>query len=69
MKKIVNVSDHLFYLLNKYANVKDVFTVSGGGIMFLTEALRRNKNIKFWINYGEQSSCIAAEAYSKLNLK
>jgi acetolactate synthase-1/2/3 large subunit len=68
MKKIVNVSDHLFYLLNKYANVKDVFTVSGGGIMFLTEALRRNKKIKFWINYGEQSSCIAAEAYSKLNL-
>jgi len=46
MKKIVNVSDHLFYLLNKYANVKDVFTVSGGGIMFLTEALRRNKKIK-----------------------
>lgn len=68
MKKTLNVSDHLFYLLNKYANVKNVFTVSGGGIMFLTEALRRNKKIKFWINYGEQSSCIAAEAYSKLNL-
>jgi len=67
MKKIFNVSDHLFYLLNKHANVKDVFTVSGGGIMFLTEALRKNKRIKFWINYGEQSSCIAAEAYSKLN--
>lgn len=68
MKKTVNVSDHLFYLLNKYANVKDVFTVSGGGIMFLTEALRRNKKIKFWINYGEQSSCIAAESYSKISL-
>lgn len=68
MKKTLNVSDHLFYLLNKYAKVKNVFTVSGGGIMFLTEALRRNKKIKFWINYGEQSSCIAAEAYSKLNL-
>lgn len=67
MKKIENVSDHLFYLLGKCANVKNVFTISGGGIMFLTEALRRNKKIKFWINYGEQSSCIAAEAYSKLN--
>ena len=43
MKKTVNVSDHLFYLLNKYGNVKDVFTVSGGGIMFLTEAQEETK--------------------------
>ena len=69
MKKNIRVSDHLFDLLNKYGNVKDIFTVSGGGIMFLTDALRKNKNIKYWINYGEQSSCIAAEAYSKLNPK
>lgn len=45
--------------------VEDVFTVSGGGIMYLSDALGRAGSPKFWINYHEQACAIAAEGYAR----
>ena len=36
--------------------------VSGGGIMYLVDALGRNDRLRYWCNHHEQASAIAAEA-------
>lgn len=46
--------------------IKDVFTVSGGGSMFLLEALGNHPKLKYWCNHHEQASAMAAEAYARL---
>ncbi|SKA82388.1 thiamine pyrophosphate-binding protein [Desulfobaculum bizertense] len=58
------VSDYVFSRVAA-EGVKDIFMVSGGGIMFLCEALGKNKELKYWCNYNEQACAIAAEAYSR----
>ncbi len=45
--------------------VKDIFTLTGGGAMFLNDAAAQNKNIRSVFNHHEQSSAMAAFAYSK----
>jgi len=45
--------------------VSDIFTVSGGGIMFLTDALGLNKKVNYFCNYHEQACAVAAEAYAR----
>jgi acetolactate synthase-1/2/3 large subunit len=46
--------------------VRDVFTVSGGGIMYLLDALGRSREISYWCNYHEQACVMAAEAYARV---
>jgi len=65
MKRLADV---LFeYLAQK--EIKDVFMVSGGGIMHLVDALGLNKNINYYCNNHEQASAICAESYSRLTGK
>lgn len=45
--------------------VKDVFLVSGGGMMFLSDAIVSNSDINFICNHHEQASAMAAVAYAK----
>lgn len=45
--------------------IKHVFTVTGGGAMFLNDALYLSKNIKTICNHHEQASAMAAVGYSK----
>lgn len=59
------VADYIFEHLAK-RGVKDVFTVTGGGIMYLVDALGRNENIKYWCNFHEQACAISAEGYSRV---
>ena len=64
----ISVSD---YVMQKVAEtgVKDVFLVSGGWIMYLTDAVHKNKDLNFIVNYHEQACSIAAEAYARVNEK
>ena len=64
MKKIVAeyIAD---FLVNK--NIKNVFTVVGGGAMYLNDAFGSHKNIQCIYNHHEQASAMAAEGYARIN--
>ena len=55
------------YIINKLKSldIKHVFCVTGGGSMYLNEALR-NSNIKTIFCHHEQAATMAAIGYSKL---
>ncbi|HZO93394.1 MAG TPA: thiamine pyrophosphate-binding protein [Candidatus Baltobacteraceae bacterium] len=46
--------------------VRDVFTVSGGGIMHLIDALGSAPGLRYRVNNHEQASAIAAESYARV---
>jgi acetolactate synthase-1/2/3 large subunit len=45
--------------------IHDVFLVSGGGIMYLLDSLARHPEVRYYCNYHEQASTVAAEAYAR----
>ncbi|MBU2043671.1 MAG: thiamine pyrophosphate-binding protein [Candidatus Omnitrophica bacterium] len=61
---MVKLSDYLVQFLARQG-IKDVFMVSGGGIIHLTDSLGRNKNIKYICNYNEQATSYSAEGYAR----
>lgn len=62
----ISVSDYIFEQVAK-AGVHDVFMVSGGGIMYLCDALGRSPDLRSWCNYHEQACAIAAESYAHVS--
>jgi acetolactate synthase-1/2/3 large subunit len=60
----ISVSDYVFLRISE-EGVRDVFMVSGGGIMYLCDALGRSQELRYWCNYHEQASAIAAEGYAR----
>jgi acetolactate synthase-1/2/3 large subunit len=46
--------------------VKDVFLLSGGGMMYLLDGLAKNKDITVHCHHHEQNAGIAAEGYAKI---
>lgn len=61
----MNVADVVIQFLAA-RGVGDVFLVSGGGIMYLTDALGRAGTPRYWCNYHEQACAIAAEGYARI---
>lgn len=59
------VSDYIIEFLEELG-VEHVFTVSGGGSIFLCDALTRAKRIKYVCCHHEQACGYAAEAYARL---
>ncbi|MBQ9770668.1 MAG: thiamine pyrophosphate-binding protein [Lentisphaeria bacterium] len=60
----MRVSDFIFkYLADN--GVQDVFMISGGGAMFLNDALGQEKRIRTICNHHEQGTAIAAEGYAR----
>lgn len=49
--------------------ITTIFSVVGGGSMYLNNAFGHNKKLKVIYNHHEQASAIAAEAYARLNNK
>lgn len=47
--------------------IKDVFTVSGGGLLFLTDGLKCNEKINVICCHHEQAVAMSAVGYAKLN--
>jgi acetolactate synthase I/II/III large subunit len=61
----MNVSDQVMVHLAA-RGVTDVFAISGGGVMYLVDALGQNEDLRFWCDYHEQACAIAAESYARL---
>jgi acetolactate synthase-1/2/3 large subunit len=61
----MRVSDYVVEFLVE-RGIRDVFMVSGGGIMYLTDAVGLNPKIRYYCNYHEQACVVAAEGYARL---
>ena len=60
----MNVSDFIIEFLEKQG-VEHIFTVSGGGSIFLCDALQRAKRIRYVCTHHEQAAGYAAEGYAR----
>lgn len=61
----MRVCDIVASFLEKQAGIKDIFMVSGGGLLFLTDGLQRNKNLNKICCHHEQAAAMSAVAYAK----
>ena len=61
----MNVSEFIIKELVKYG-VNTVFSVTGGGSMYLNDAIGENKNLKKIYMHHEQACAMAAEAYARV---
>ena len=64
----MKLSDYVVQFLEK-KGVKDVFLLSGGGIMHLLNSLAENENIHKYYNLHEQGSGFCADAYAQYSNK
>ena len=60
----MKVSDYIIRRLEEHG-VRDVFLLSGGGMMHLLDSLFQSKSIHPWCNLHEQASSICASAYAQ----
>ena len=63
---MITVADYVVEFFNKIGS-KFVFTVSGGGSIFLCDSLQRSKKIKYISCHHEQAVSFAAESYARQN--
>ena len=49
--------------------IKNIFTVSGGGSIFLCDALYKSKKLKYISCHHEQAVSLTAESYTRLKNK
>ena len=62
---MIKLSDYVTqFIVNQ--GIKDVFLVSGGGIMHLTDSVGRQSGLNYICNYHEQACAIAAEGYARM---
>ena len=61
----MRVSDYIAKFIEQIG-VEDVFLLSGGGIMHLTDGLACNKNLKVTCFHHEQAAAMAMDAYSRI---
>ena len=64
----MNVSEYLANQLVKF-NIDTIFSVAGGGSMYLIDALGKNKKLKNFYLHHEQACAMAADAYSRIKKK
>ena len=64
----MRIADHIFKSLNE-KGIDTCFLVTGGGSMFLNDALQKNNKIKKIFCHNEQSCAMAADAYYRLSKK
>lgn len=62
----MRAADYIFRFLAD-RGVKHVFLVTGGGAMFLDDALGREKRIRYVCNLHEQACAMAAEGYARVS--
>ncbi len=61
---MIKVSDYVIKFIEALG-VKEVFTVSGGGSIFLCDSLQRSKTVKYVACHHEQAASIATEGYAR----
>jgi len=65
---VIRVADFIMKTLAD-KGVKNIFMVTGGGAMYLNDAIGREKRIKYVCNLHEQACTMAAEGYSRVSGK
>ena len=61
----MRVSDYIINFIKEVYKVDTIFTVSGGGCIFLVDSLSKVDNLKYVCNHHEQACAIAAEGYAR----
>lgn len=64
----MKLSDYVVQFLEQ-ENVKDIFLLSGGGIMHLLDSVAQSKKISAYYNLHEQASGFAADGYAQYSNK
>lgn len=62
---MIRVAEYIAKTIANYG-VKNVFMVTGGGAMFLNDAISKEKRLKYVCNHHEQACAMAAEGYARL---
>ena len=65
----MRVSDYVIQFLRDQYNIDTVFTISGGGCIFLIDSLGSTDGVRYVATHHEQAAAIAAEGYSRINNK
>ena len=63
----MNISEHLCNVVLNHLNCPKVFTLTGGGAMFLNDAFGNNKKLSSIYCHHEQAAAMSAVGYAKLN--
>ena len=64
----IRLSDYVADFLVRH-DVTDIFTVAGGGAMYLNDSFGHHQGIQCIYNHHEQACAMAAEAYARINNK
>lgn len=62
---MIRLADYVMSFLEQQG-VRDIFVVTGGGAVFLDDALNGNKNLRYYCCHHEQAVAMAAEAYARV---
>lgn len=65
----MRVSDYVIQYLRDEYQVDTIFTVSGGGCIYLIDSLGKTEGVRYVAPHHEQAAAIAAEGYARLNNK
>ena len=65
----MRVSDYIVQYLRDEHSVDTIFTLSGGGCIFLIDSLGHTEGVKYVATHHEQAAAIAAEGYARMNNK
>ncbi len=61
----MKLSDYVVRSLVEEYGVRDIFLVSGGGIMHLLDSFGSHPSIRYFCTYHEQAAVVAAEGYAR----
>lgn len=65
----MRVSDYIIQYLRDKHSIETIFTVSGGGCIFLIDSLGHTEGVKYVATHHEQAAAIAAEGYARMDNK
>jgi acetolactate synthase-1/2/3 large subunit len=65
----MRLSDYVIQFLRDKYEIDTIFTVSGGGCIFLIDSLGTTEGVNYVATHHEQAAAIAAEGYSRMNNK
>jgi acetolactate synthase-1/2/3 large subunit len=65
----MRLSDYVIQFLRDKYKTDTIFTVSGGGCIFLIDSLGTTEGVKYVATHHEQAASIAAEGYARMNNK
>lgn len=65
----MRLSDYVIQFLRDKYEIDTVFTVSGGGCIFLIDSLGTTEGVNYVATHHEQAAALAAEGYARMNNK